>query len=323
MPSIATRLQTSSVSRRKGFPAQYAKAVIDQYLQLGEDSERLLTFPTPVIEAIDGVMKGARSILALTNPTPGYMGSSYSDVQDLFADDGGSVTEQQDLLVKAVNKSVEWKRRVMAYWSEAADDFAVVPAYNTHLDFWASSKSDVVVRAQVDQVLGDITTWSNKLRPGARDALIEVLVQWCKKQWASEQELLDVESPARVLIAGTCRLSKNTTVHEIQNTLTTKVAQAARDHALADFAQEIHAWVTNLDTLPQLYDKFKLVEQIPKPDDVINDCHNFRGFLCKRMLDIFSDASASKSDIDRIRKQNCALAICCDITMLLYSHIAT
>jgi hypothetical protein len=74
-----------------------------------------MALPEIIVESTDEVMKGARAIVALTCPTPGMLGASYQDAQDLFAQESASPTSPQLILRTAVLKHSHWKRKTVAF----------------------------------------------------------------------------------------------------------------------------------------------------------------------------------------------------------------
>jgi hypothetical protein len=156
-----------------------------------KDVELLLGLPPCIIEATDEVMKGARAIVALTCPTPGILGSSYQDAQDLFAQESATPTTAQLILRTAVLKHNAWKRKTLAFWAEASDDSILAPAYQKRQKEWGSVTASTLTAEMIAETFKDVTAWQKKLRPGALDDLMDDITAKAKSIWKDADSGVD------------------------------------------------------------------------------------------------------------------------------------
>jgi hypothetical protein len=242
-------------------------------------------------------MTSSRALLALTHPSPGYLGSSYNDVQTIFGEEAATTTENQTTLVSAARKSSQWKSRIVSFWTEASDDTAATPAFRKHLGFW--SKATDFSKDDVAKVLADVNTWSQSLRKGACDGLIEVLCKVSKKAWADVAGEISADHAVRYLVDELSKFTKDPALRSIRVGLRASSAQQARDSALAAAVQAIDGWTYGLEDLADIMEKFEVVEDLPKQDAMVAMLSNFRGFLAKALAAKFSSIASRSADFDR------------------------
>ncbi len=54
-------------------------------------TEALINLPQKLKDTADEVMKGARALVCLTHVCPRYLGTSYTDVSDLFSEESSKL----------------------------------------------------------------------------------------------------------------------------------------------------------------------------------------------------------------------------------------
>jgi hypothetical protein len=284
-----------------GLPADFALAVVHAYVKMEsvDDSEAssLLQLPGPVVAAIDDIMKSCRAIIALTNPCPGFLGTTYTDVKDVFGDDVGNPSPEQALLVLAARKNNQWKKRIVSFWSDASDDSAAAPGYQKHLKFWSTAKT--FNKDDVAKVMSDIAVWSKSLRPRACDRLLETLVTVSKRLWADSGKELNEDDPVRLLVDELCKFSKDASIRSIRDMLLASSAQQARDAAIAAALEAMLNWHYDLQTVPDIVEKYEVVEDLKKPTDLITAMVNFRGFLAMTMAKLFVELKSRSPELER------------------------
>lgn len=165
-----------------GLPAKLATCILQEYGKLDADSiagdtavtNPLLKLPTEIVDAMDEIFVCCKAVVALAEPAPGHLGSSYDDVMTIFAPCGthrGSednmITESQALFSQAVLKSMEWKARLMSYWDEGKDDRTVAGAFQSLLKRWPADNFETCDPALVSATAAQVAAWLQKLRAGS------------------------------------------------------------------------------------------------------------------------------------------------------------
>jgi hypothetical protein len=176
-------------------------------------------------------------------------------------------------------KAPEWKKRVIAFWGEAADESSVIAAYQGYLEQW-SDESSVFDLKSVDTLFKDIVSWTPKLRTGGCSALVDAVLARLRMWWQQPEHRVDDEL-MKVTVAYLIKHSGDPLVKDIQTALHKKTAEQARDTALAEFTEIVGSFRGEPEKMEAFLVAATKVAKLPKADSVLNDMHNARGFLCK------------------------------------------
>ena len=279
---------------KPGPPVECCKAFLKEYVQLetltSESLAPLLALPAPVVAAVDEVMTACRATVAITHPQPGFLGSTFGDAEAIFGDCPKTVSEAQMTFRRAALKSSEWRRRVLTYWSEAAEDDSIAVDFGKQLQKW-SKKGCEITADSVQNVTRQVQSWVKKVRPGGLDALLQAVAARVKEalQETSDTTVLAVDAPVRVLLDAVARYcKKDASLQTWQAQLQDKSVAEAQATALQNFHMLVGQWEKkDFETLDAIVAAHGLVDQSPKSPALCQEMFNFRGFLMGAVLEDF------------------------------------
>ena len=290
---------------KSGLPAMLASAILREYESLSYDdseSEFLLCLPEPIVNAMDEIMKGCRAVVAVTYPEPGYLGSAYGDVQDLFGDrlspSGCALftkTANQDRLVPAVLKNKEWRSRIDTYWSDAKEDSAIAPTYNELCRGW--SAYDFQDDAIVQKTFSVLPKWKERLRPQGCKQLIDGITQRVNT-FADTQPLDELSTWQQALLTKvvleTSPLTNDTNLHKLRGTLQERLAHVEKNEALDTLGHAMVSWNSDFQGLQEIASAIHTLSGEPLPQELVNKARGLRLQLCVQLVHLGVSQTAAK-----------------------------
>jgi Tfp pilus assembly protein PilE len=251
-----------------------------------------------MVEATDEVMKGCRALVALSCATPGILGSSYQDAQDLLGQESAP-TSAQLVLRTAVWKHSEWKKRTLSFWSEASDDCTIAPLYKKRAVQWSEVSASDLTADMIDSTFQDIAAWQKKLRPSACDDLLNTMLAKAKFLWNDQKNDIDT-TLLQALVTNLLKYVKDSSLREVSAALQSKSASIARDLALAKFVKAMTGFQRVEDDLLEVSSTFGAVEgSVNFTEELTMQMHNFRGHLVEvlqtRFVQVTQRTSAESS----------------------------
>ncbi len=182
----------------------------------------------------------------------------------------------------------------MAFLSEAGDDSSAVQGYQAHVEYWTSTRD--IEEGQVKTVFKDIGKWAKTLRSGACDLLLGHVLARTKQVWQDSSTGVNTDL-FQELVENLSKYLSDPALKEIRSALLTKSASDARSAALADFTDKVSNYRGDMSLLNELVTVCRTCEKMPKPEQVLTDIHNCKGFICKAFAETFSKVERRNAEL--------------------------
>ncbi len=282
-------------------PKSLCMAVLQEESRIDNVDEAVIAaLPDLLCERVECVHKVARAIIAVSDPVPGLLGSTYAEAADVF---GEGETEANVRAVRlAALKAPVWRSRIATYWTLGAEDAAIASAHQKLLKELVAEPLEVTL---VNKAVAAATKWGKQVRNGGMRLVYQALSAWALKQEATVDRA--DQARARAAIVNVIRLidpkGDSDRLQALAKQCTDLITKERGEQALLQLEvalQDPEAKTTKLPEVQSSLDQCVGMAMAPKQAQSL---HEFAGLLHGSLVDLAGDtdtASLSKQVKSRI-----------------------